>query len=156
MTKLIILGKSNVMERIQIKDRLRELKELYRLSMDQYIHLSINSKIITYKKFYEERAVEKIELITDLEEKIRNECFEGEPIPLEEKIDRWSFAYGKNRSKSFKPKFNHKNLVDEDALYEIYDILNEDLSKNTGQILKRHLYLMESTLVAYGYLLRHI
>ena len=143
------------MERVYMKDRLRELKELYTLSMDQYIDLSINSKLPTYIKFYEERAVEKIELITELEEDIYKEDNQTS-TSLESKIASWSFTYGRNSSNYLKRNYNRKQLVDEDALYVIYDILNEDVSQKARQTLKSHLYLIESTLVAYGYLIRHI
>lgn len=143
------------MERVYIKGRLRELKEMYKLSMDQYINLSIISELPPYIKFYEERAIEKIDFITDLEDEISSKDNKTS-MSLESKIGNWSFTYGRNNSNYPKRDYNMKHLVDEEALYEIYDILNEDLSQRARHTLKRHLFLIESTLVAYGYLIRHI
>ncbi len=148
----IISSKFYNMDTKEVISRLQELIGLHKLSMNHNLNAAIRANNPIYKKFYEQTAYEKMDLMNQLYWTIESISVVRFNIPIEVKMHSWDFTLKEDNQE------NLKSYIDthEEALYFCYNLLAEDLLFSVSKTLNEQVHQLETTLVTYGYLKRHV
>ena len=150
--EFLISSKFSKMDSKQTIIKLQELIGLHKLSMNQNLKAAIRVKSPIYKNFYEETAFEKMDLINQLQWRIESISNVSLRIPLQTRILSWKSLVELDDDEISKAYLD----THEEALYFCYDLLTKDLLFSVSKTLNEQVHQLETTLITYGYLKRHI
>ena len=146
---------SNKFNRVDTKEmilKLQELIKLHKRSMNKNLNAALEAKNPIYRNFYEQTAYGKMDLINQLCWKIESLSHVRLCMPIELRIRSWNFIFKEDKQNQLKSYLD----IHEEALYFCYNLLAEDLLFSVSKMLNQHVGQLESTLIMYGYLKRHV
>ncbi len=146
-----------------LNDVLLRLINLYLLLEQQYIHASVNSTSSILKKFFEQRAFERMEFVEELEFILQTHENSDYPFKKLDELYRWhKNHYGKNALRTALISNLYSLMIDDKEMdliaiekqaLEICDYLSEiNLSCKMRSVLQEQVLRMESGIVSMSYL----